>query len=79
MREGRSKVELFRIQIGTWQVASPYNLSPPAVLPAGTSFVLGLSENVYEKAQRTSRAAGSPCAAGSLRAEDSPWVCFIVG
>lgn len=73
MREDWNKVELFRIQIGTWQVASPYNLSPPAVLPAGTSFVLGLSENVYEKAQRASPAAGSLCTA------DSPWVCFIVG
>ena len=73
MGEDWGKVELFRIQIDTWQVASLCDLSSPAVLPPATPFVLGLFENAYEKAQRASLAAGS------LRAADSPWVCFIVG
>lgn len=51
MREDWGKVELFRIQIGTWQVASLCDLSSPAVLPPATPFVLGLFENAYEKAQ----------------------------
>lgn len=73
MREDWGKVELFRIQIGTWQVASLCDLSSPAVLPPATPFVLSLLENAYEKAQRASPAAGS------LRAVDSPLVCFIFG
>lgn len=48
MREDWGKVELFRIQIGTWQVALLCDLSSPAVLPAATPFVLGLFENAYE-------------------------------
>lgn len=48
MREDWGKVELFRIQIGTWQVASLCDLSSPAVLPPATPFVLGLFENAYE-------------------------------
>ncbi len=73
MREDWGKVELFRIQIGTCQVASLCDLSSTAVLPPATPFVLGIFENAYEKAQRASLAAGS------LRAADSPWVCLIVG
>ena len=65
MREDWGKVELFRIQIGTWQVASLCDLSSPAVLPAATPFVLGLFENAYEKAQRASLAAG--CYAPRIR------------